>query len=466
MNNKEKTIEKLTKAILLILQAAAFLTVWQKKYNVYLAKAYLFKGNALILLIFISILYLCYKSLGAFNSRVNNVYNLLVSHAVSNTVTDALMYIMFIFIFRKPTSIKKIIFIFVLNVAVSLVWIFLSKLVYKKTCRGRNCLLFYSTDDPEYIKDKFEQRKDQFIVKNAVSVQDIESFDKNELKNYDSVIIAYMPSDYRNEILKMCFEVGVEVIISPKVSDVLVRGARELNIIDQPLYVLSDSAMSIGEGIIKRIFDIAFSAFGLIVASPVMLLTALAIKIEDGGPVFYKQNRCTIGGREFKIIKFRSMIVNAEKNNKAQLASKNDSRITKVGAFIRATRIDELPQLINIIKGDMSVVGPRPERKELIDDYSKYVEAFPYRMKVKAGLTGYAQLFGKYNSNPYNKLLFDLMYVQKFSILLDFELILLTLKIVFIKESTEGVDEEFEAFIENFKRTNGLKENEFTEKEG
>ena len=147
------------------------------------------------------------------------------------------------------------------------------------------------------------------------------------------------------------------------------------------------------------------------------------------------------------------MIVDAEKNSAAQLASKDDKRITKVGKFIRPTRIDELPQFINIIKGEMSVVGPRPERKELIEKYSKYVEAFPYRTKVKAGLTGYAQIMGKYNSNPYNKLLYDLIYIQKFSVILDLKLILMTVKIMFVKDSTEGVDEEFDEFMECFKKT-------------
>ena len=203
----------------------------------------------------------------------------------------------------------------------------------------------------------------------------------------------------------------------------------------------------------KRIFDIIISLIGVIMSSPIMIIIAIIVKLDSKGPVIYKQKRITKNGKEFVIYKFRSMIVDAEKNSAAQLASKDDKRITKVGKFIRPARIDELPQFINIIKGEMSVVGPRPERKELIEKYSKYVEAFPYRTKVKAGLTGYAQIMGKYNSNPYNKLLYDLIYIQKFSVILDLKLILMTVKIMFVKDSTEGVDEEFDEFMECFKKT-------------
>ena len=204
---------------------------------------------------------------------------------------------------------------------------------------------------------------------------------------------------------------------------------------------------------VKRAGDFLLAIFGLIVFSPLFAVCYFLVKREDNGPAIFKQERIGRFGKPFYIYKFRSMIVDAEKNSAAQLASKDDKRITKVGKFIRPTRIDELPQFINIIKGEMSVVGPRPERKELIEKYSKYVEAFPYRTKVKAGLTGYAQIMGKYNSNPYNKLLYDLIYIQKFSVILDLKLILMTVKIMFVKDSTEGVDEEFDEFMECFKKT-------------
>jgi len=166
---------------------------------------------------------------------------------------------------------------------------------------------------------------------------------------------------------------------------------------------------------------------------------AIAIKLEDGGPVFYKQKRMTTGGREFDILKFRSMIVDAEKYAGAVLAAQDDPRITKVGKVIRATRLDEIPQILNILKGDMSIVGPRPERKVIAEEYYRDIPEFAYRLKVPSGLTGYAQIYGKYNTTAYDKLRFDLMYIENYSLLLDIKLILMTLRIIFSKESTEGV---------------------------
>ncbi|MEG0541922.1 MAG: sugar transferase [Angelakisella sp.] len=168
------------------------------------------------------------------------------------------------------------------------------------------------------------------------------------------------------------------------------------------------------------------------------------MKLQDGGPVFYKQARLTLDGREFTLYKFRSMIVDAESKCGAQLAQKNDARITPVGRFIRKVRLDELPQLINILRGDMSIVGPRPERPEIVSEYEDYIPEFRFRLKVKAGLTGYAQVLGKYNTTPYDKLKLDLMYIEKYSFLLDIKLILMTIKILFMPASTEGVDDATE----------------------
>ena len=171
-----------------------------------------------------------------------------------------------------------------------------------------------------------------------------------------------------------------------------------------------------------------------------MLLTALVVKLYDGGPVLYKQVRCTLGGKEFKIMKFRSMSVDAEKDGKARLASKNDSRITPVGKCIRVCRLDELPQLFNILRGEMSFICPRPERPEIIEQYMEIMPEFKFRMRVKAGLAGYAQVYGKYNTTPYDKLKLDLYYIENYSIWMDIKLMFLTLKVLLMPDSTEGIE--------------------------
>lgn len=195
--------------------------------------------------------------------------------------------------------------------------------------------------------------------------------------------------------------------------------------------------------LLKRMMDIVVSLAAIILLSPVMLLVSLAVKLEDGGPVFYRQVRLTQNGKTFKILKFRSMRIDAEKDGVARLSSgKNDSRITKVGSFIRACRLDELPQLFNILEGSMSLVGPRCERPEIAEQYRKVLPEFDLRLQAKAGLTGYAQVYGKYNSTPYDKLQMDLMYLAHPSIFEDCKILLATVKILFMPESTEGVSEE------------------------
>jgi lipopolysaccharide/colanic/teichoic acid biosynthesis glycosyltransferase len=195
----------------------------------------------------------------------------------------------------------------------------------------------------------------------------------------------------------------------------------------------------------KRLFDIAVAVVALVVLSPVMLITAAAVKLTDGGPVFYKQKRLTKNGKEFYVLKFRSMRQDAEKDGVARLSTGDaDPRITPVGRVIRKLRIDELPQLFNILGGSMSIVGPRPERPEIAAQYAEELPEFNLRLQAKAGLTGYAQVYGKYNTTPYNKLQMDLMYIAHPSFFEDLRIIFATIKILFLPESTEGVAEGME----------------------
>ena len=232
--------------------------------------------------------------------------------------------------------------------------------------------------------------------------------------------------------------------MAPKLTDIMIRGAKNISLFDTPLLLVKGTGLTPAQRVGKRMMDIVLCAIAMIPAAPIMAVVALAIKLEDGGPVFFKQKRMTRNGREFDILKFRSMIVDAEKYAGAVLATDNDPRITKVGKVIRATRLDEIPQILNILKGDMSIVGPRPERKVIADEYCKDIPEFAYRLKVRGGLTGYAQIYGKYKTSAYDKLRLDLMYIENYSLMLDIKLIILTLRIIFSKESTEGIDKQEE----------------------
>ncbi len=265
---------------------------------------------------------------------------------------------------------------------------------------------------------------------------------KEEISQYDAVLIGDMPSKAKNKVLKMCFDMDRRVYFVPKISDIIVKSTEELNLFDTPLFLARNIGIRWWQQIIKRFFDIFLSLIALVLLSPVMLVTAIAIKLEDGGPVFYKQERCTIGCKKFMILKFRSMIVDAEKDGKPHPAGENDDRITKVGHIIRACRVDELPQLINILKGEMSIIGPRPERVEHVEKYTKEIPEFTFRSKVKGGLSGMAQVYGKYNTTALDKLKLDLLYITNYSLLLDLQIIFETVKILTQKESTEGFSEE------------------------
>ena len=236
----------------------------------------------------------------------------------------------------------------------------------------------------------------------------------------------------------------------PKITDIVMRESEELYLVDTPLFLARNQGLHIDQRILKRAMDIVVSIIGIIVLSPIMIPTAILIKLYDRGPVLYKQTRFTRNKKTFTIYKFRSMAVDAEEKG-VRLASKKDARITPIGRFIRRTHIDETMQLFNVLKGDMSIVGPRPERPEIFEKYQESIPEFEFRLKVKAGITGYAQVHGKYNTTPIDKLKLDLLYIERYSFLLDIKLMLLTLRIIFTKDSTEGIDSNQETALKDEK---------------
>ena len=275
----------------------------------------------------------------------------------------------------------------------------------------------------------------------------------------EAVFLSGIHSHERNKILKYCIEKDIRVYVIPRIGDVIMSGAKRMHMFHLPILRVERYSPTPEYLFIKRFMDIVISAVALLVLSPVMIVTAIMVK-SDGGPAFYKQKRLTKDGKEFWVMKFRSMRIDAEKDGVARLASKNDSRITPIGKFIRAVRIDELPQLFNILKGEMSFIGPRPERPEIIAQYVEEMPEFVFRMKVKAGLAGYAQVYGKYNTTPYDKLKLDLSYIENYSVWLDIKLMLLTLKILFQAESTEGVESTQVTAMKTPEKAEGMEENE------
>lgn len=333
------------------------------------------------------------------------------------------------------------------QLALSALWCRYANIWYFKKFGGLRLGIIYNTRrDIEEVPDinfaRFGGRdgNKKFDVQFVCSAYECFDTDMRKLNGLDAVFLCGIHSHERNMIMKYCVANKISVYLIPRIGDVIMGGAKRVHMFHLPVMCVGSYSPPIEYAFVKRLFDIVASLIGIVLTSPIMLIAAVAIKACDGGPVFYRQVRLTKDGKEFNILKFRSMRIDAEKDGVARLSSGvNDSRITPVGRVIRACRVDELPQLFNILGGSMSVVGPRPERPEIAAQYEAEMPEFRLRLQAKAGLTGYAQVYGKYNTIPYYKLQMDLMYIANPSILADLSIIVATIKVLFMKESTEGV---------------------------
>ena len=360
---------------------------------------------------------------------VTDLAEVLVSSTIQNNYRFMLEYAWRYLLLALAQSVVLGIFVIIVN------------FLYRKIIPPLKITLIYG-DHPNNIEDKLACLPHKYQVVKRVKFDDPGVDLEKVINESSSVLINDVPSQIENKIIKLCFDNDVRTYVVPKIADIILKCSDSINVIDTPLYLSRNFGMSFGQRFAKRAMDIILSGLALIVFSPVFIITALAIKIEDHGPVFFKQERVTKDGKHFMILKFRSMIVDAEKDGRPHPAGEKDDRITKVGNIIRACRVDELPQLFNIFAGDMSIVGPRPERYEHVIKYTQDIPEFKFREKVKGGLTGYAQVYGKYNTSALDKLKLDLTYIANYSVLLDFQIIFETIKILFQKESTEGFDSE------------------------
>lgn len=327
---------------------------------------------------------------------------------------------------------------------IDILWSSIANACYRHLHPAKRTVLIYRS---EIDRKRFATLQGKSGVKLYDVVKEIRfdgTFDeiKETLPEYEAVFVAGVNPTCRNGVLAYCKEKGIPGFYLPHVGDVIMQEARHIQSFDVPVLYVNRKAMTPEYAAAKRAMDILFSIVGLILLSPLMLITAIAIRLYDWGPAIYKQERLTKDGKRFKIWKFRSMRVDAEKDGVARLSTgTKDERVTPIGKIVRRCRLDELPQLFNILAGDMSFVGPRPERTEIAEQYCKTMPEFALRLQVKAGLTGYAQVYGKYNTDPYEKLEFDLLYINNMNILTDIQLMFATFGILFIPESTEGVEE-------------------------
>ena len=429
---------RLLKLINILLIAFPFEICWYFYYANHTTANFAWNARVYVWLMYI-ILYVFFGRIyDAFLVSYNRISEMVYSQMLAACVSDGLIYILICFLCKGFQHLWPGILAILGQFGCSVAWSFGANRWYFNHYPPRRTYIIY---DKRQGMDGLIQQYSlnrKFKVEKVLPVSEVIK-NIEVLSDVEEVFLSGIHSHDRNTIIKYCVEKNINTLVLPRIGDVIMLGAKKMHILHLPVLMVSRYNPKPEYLFMKRAFDIFLSCIGLIVLSPIFLVTAILIK-RDGGPVFYKQERLTKDGKIFELIKFRSMRVDAEKDGVARLSTgDNDDRITPVGKVIRKLRIDELPQLINILKGDLSIVGPRPERPSISLQYEEELPEFRLRLQCKAGLTGYAQVYGKYNTTPYDKLMMDLMYISDPGIIQDLRIIFATVKILFLPESTEGI---------------------------
>lgn len=435
---------QIVKALNIAVITAIFGYTWFQYYSQTIYFPFYRVGNWVMVFLFIMVYFLYGRTYDAFVVSMSPVSEKFYSQILAMLFSDGIMYMVILMLTRHVPKILPLIICLIVQGVFSLVWSALAYRWYFHEFPPSKTVVVYD-DDPSLANlDNMIKRyglDNKFNVEKTYQVMDVIG-NLETLNKFDVVFLANIHSHQRNQLIKYCINNDSQVYILPRIGDVIMSGAERMHMLHLPFMHLTRYNPRPEYYFLKRSFDLLASLLLFIITSPFFLIVALLIKFFDNGPIFYKQTRLTKNGKEFKVIKFRSMRVDAEKDGVARLSTgDDDDRITPIGKFLRKVRLDELPQLLNIIKGDMSIVGPRPERPEIAKEYEEFLPEFSLRLQAKAGLTGYAQVYGKYNTTPYNKLEMDLMYIANPSIFEDLRIIFATIKILFQSESTEGVEE-------------------------
>lgn len=427
--------------LILALETGVFAYVEVMYYNAELPKMFYFWGHFFVAGVYAFVLFLFSIMYGGLKVGSFRIIELTFSQGFATLVTNIIFYgIITLLAYHFPSPWALFVAMIVQCFIIGL-WTMATTYLHRFLFPPLDVLLIYGSENIDQFVDKVKTRRHQFTINETISSDD--EFDNitNAIDKHAAVMMWDVSDQQRKIIFKYCYEKSIDTYTMPKIMDIILRGATPLHIFDSPLLLTKGSPLEFEQVLFKRIIDIALSLVLIIVLSPIMLITAILVKVYDGGSVIYSQTRLTKDNKEFSIYKFRSMRENAESDGIARLSSKGDDRVTPIGKVIRKIRFDEFPQLFNVLNGSMSFVGPRPERPEIAEQYIEAMPEFSYRTKVKAGITGYAQVYGKYNTVPYDKLKLDLYYIENYSVWLDIKLIILTARTLFKFDSTEGVSE-------------------------
>lgn len=438
---KHDLILRIIKTLDAVLITVPFALCWYLYYAKHIASPFYAKGDYLVVALFFALFIIFGRVYDAFLMSMQRISEIVYAQFLAVAVSDFIMYIVIWLLSKHLPNILPGVAALIGQVILAAVWAYNAHHAYFKIFPLQATAVIYDTrQGMEKRIGKYGLDDKYKVVLTATADECIANLAM--LDGVSTVFMSGIHSHDRNVILKYCVENNIGTFVIPRIGDTIMSGAYPMHMFHLPMLKVGRYHPQPEYLFIKRLLDIVISAVALVVLSPIFLITAIAIKATDHGPVFYKQIRLTKDGKEFGILKFRSMRVDAEKDGVARLSSgDHDDRITPVGKVIRACRIDELPQLLNILRGELSIVGPRPERPEIAAQYCEEMPEFSLRLQAKAGLTGYAQIYGKYNTTPYDKLVMDLMYIAHPSIVEDLKIMFATVKILFMPESTEGVAE-------------------------
>lgn len=438
---KHDLILRIIKIVDAVLMTVPFALCWYLYYAKHIASPFYAKGDYLVVALFFVLFVIFGRVYDAFLMSMQRISEIVYAQFLAAAVSDFIMYIMIWLLSKHLPNILPGVAALIGQVILATVWAYNAHHAYFKIFPPQATAVIYDTrHGMEKLIGKYGLDTKYKVVLTATADECIANLAM--LDGVSTVFMSGIHSHDHNVILKYCVENNIGTFVIPRIGDTIMSGAYPMHMFHLPMLKVGRYHPQPEYLFIKRLLDIVISAVALVVLSPIFLITAIAIKATDHGPVFYKQIRLTKDGKEFGILKFRSMRVDAEKDGVARLSSgDHDDRITPVGKVIRACRIDELPQLLNILRGELSIVGPRPERPEIAAQYCEEMPEFSLRLQAKAGLTGYAQIYGKYNTTPYDKLVMDLMYIAHPSIVEDLKIMFATVKILFMPESTEGVSE-------------------------
>lgn len=417
--------------------------------NVYgmLPDVYL-RGNVVFIgLIYFLVYFLTASTLDLYTIFKHKKYDILISVVISCVFAGVSGMLVSVFVaWGSDINIKMLLIENLSPCAVLIVWRLMVNTMVK-TARSKSKLLVVAEKDRETSiakRVKYSSKNDWleswygFI--DCGSEETINDFIENEVENYDAVCLTKeLPHKVKEKIIRKSVNERKEIYVIPDMYDMNLVKCGPVHFMDILTFKTKPFYLTLSQQILKRILDIVVAFAAAVVFSPLMLICAVAVKIDSRGDILYRQKRVTINSREFDILKFRTMVQDAEKLSGPVLSTEKDPRVTRVGKLLRACRLDELPQIFNVLKGDMSIVGPRPERPVFVELYKKDIQDYDMRHLVKAGVTGYAQIYGNYDTDPRIKLVYDLLYIKEYSFWLDIKILIMTLKTMLTKEASKGL---------------------------